>query len=135
MKDPSLEQQLLLATIDDRDEAPDACEDDKRSAVQRSRLRNPIIAETIPEESGNASSPENDDAERPAAVATCPASDPATRKAHHNKLPGTRRRHRKFSPIHQLSLYRQVTSLNFHVTSFFSHNVLLSLFRTRKAFY
>ena len=108
MKDPGLEQQLLLATIDDRDEAPDAFEDDNKERSTRLRS-NAIITETIPEESGNASSPENEEAERPASLA-CPASDPATRKkVHHNKVTGSHRRHRKFGPIHQLSLYRQVT--------------------------
>lgn len=114
MKDPSLEHQLLLATIDDRDEGVDLCDSapDKIVAISPNRrqlipgrqsrfaaTRHVITAdvcETIPEESaGGSSSIDNEVARlRQEIVASHPPP----------------RRHRKLLPIAHLSLnIRQVS--------------------------
>lgn len=83
MKDASLEQQLLLATIDDQDEGVDVCDltPDKIAAVSPSSRRQLLagrqsrilvgrqtisadVCETIPEESQPGLPSENDEAER-----------------------------------------------------------------------
>lgn len=131
MKDPSLEQQLLLATIDDRDECVDLCDSpsDKiatavspnsrrhqllpgRQSPSRLIGRHPITAdvcETIPEEKS-----ENDEAtesERRASKMRQQIVD-----AHPPP-----RRHRKLLPIHHLSLnIRQVIKSPFELNGHIS---------------
>lgn len=143
MKDPQLEQQLLLATIDDRDEGVDVCDStspDKIASTavspnsrrhplipgrQSSRLigRHPITAdvcETIPEESaavgGLSAENDDDDEERRASKMRQQIVD-----AH---LPPPRR-HRKLLPIHHLSLnIRQVSASSSNFSSLLNGQIL-----------
>lgn len=119
MKDPSLEQQLLLATIDDRDEGVELCDSttDKIVAISHSRRHPPLIAgrqsrlpgrlaitadvcETIPEESSAGSMIDSEETERRNRLRQeIVAAHPPPR------------RHRKLLPIAHLSLnIRQVSN-------------------------
>lgn len=133
MKDPSLEQHLVLATIEDRDEGVDVCDSPAPNkivtAVSPSRRQNKQVAapkrnsksrmtaagrhqiatdvcETIPEETAaGGSSAENEETERRA----------AERRQQIVAAHRPPRRHRKLLPIQHLSLnIRQVIDMSIY---------------------